>query len=346
MALIKCPDCKKKVSSNADKCPYCGCPVKETLEKKKSGGGCSSIVFGVLATIYVIYMIFGNGEHEEKKEAEKNYAEAQFEQTPTPTPTPMPKAVSPKDSTSLFCLDLYENYEKYEEQYITISVPIKWAYENTVEIEGDNLGNFNITLLEPRNDLKNGDYVTVTGLVEGCFSDSVHIKNANISRVGEVAQKRYEKWLKRYSEKTGRILDLDYATEEEYKAACQEMFFEDLTYSTESLKGKYVKVRMYIQENGVMSPDMLYDAAWMELIQQYHLDRSYCLCGVYSKETDTYGSGGQMGLFFPLDFGYTGTDFLPGEYITVYGKIIAYNVDYWDGHNSAYFVPRYIDSES
>ncbi len=36
MALIKCPECKKKVSDQCENCPKCGYPIKENIEKKNS----------------------------------------------------------------------------------------------------------------------------------------------------------------------------------------------------------------------------------------------------------------------------------------------------------------------
>lgn len=33
MALIKCPECGKEISSKADKCPNCGCPVDDIIQK-------------------------------------------------------------------------------------------------------------------------------------------------------------------------------------------------------------------------------------------------------------------------------------------------------------------------
>ena len=35
MALIKCPECKKEFSNQAEKCPNCGCPVHQIMEKQK-----------------------------------------------------------------------------------------------------------------------------------------------------------------------------------------------------------------------------------------------------------------------------------------------------------------------
>lgn len=29
MAMIKCPECGKKISDKAGKCPKCGCPINE-----------------------------------------------------------------------------------------------------------------------------------------------------------------------------------------------------------------------------------------------------------------------------------------------------------------------------
>ena len=35
MALISCPECQKKISSRAEACPECGCPVPIACEKGK-----------------------------------------------------------------------------------------------------------------------------------------------------------------------------------------------------------------------------------------------------------------------------------------------------------------------
>ena len=46
MAMIKCRECGKDVSNQADACPHCGCPVKkadaiiEAAEKKKTENLC------------------------------------------------------------------------------------------------------------------------------------------------------------------------------------------------------------------------------------------------------------------------------------------------------------------
>lgn len=37
MALIKCNDCSKEVSSNASNCPYCGNPINTAVKCPKCG---------------------------------------------------------------------------------------------------------------------------------------------------------------------------------------------------------------------------------------------------------------------------------------------------------------------
>ncbi len=61
MALIKCRECGKEISSEAKACPNCGCPVNMILQedkavKEKNGkaGCCSGCLIGVL--IFVILM--------------------------------------------------------------------------------------------------------------------------------------------------------------------------------------------------------------------------------------------------------------------------------------------------
>lgn len=33
MALVKCSECGKEISSKATACPYCGCPIEDTVKE-------------------------------------------------------------------------------------------------------------------------------------------------------------------------------------------------------------------------------------------------------------------------------------------------------------------------
>lgn len=57
MSLIKCPECKKEVSTDAKMCPGCGYAVKAAISKKKRGNRLA--ILGVLFLMFVfISMLF------------------------------------------------------------------------------------------------------------------------------------------------------------------------------------------------------------------------------------------------------------------------------------------------
>lgn len=136
-------------------------------------------------------------------------------------------------------------------------------------------------------------------------------------------------------------VDMDSLSEEEYKEKCTEMWYEDITFSKEDLEGEYVKVDLYVEDQGIMDP---YNSLIYDKIKEYNLSTSCCLTGIYSKDTDSYGSGGDVGIMFSDDYGFKSSDYVPGTYLTIYGKIIDYGIDRWSGHNSAWFMPKYIEN--
>lgn len=51
MPLIACPDCKKQVSSEAEKCPHCGRTVKE---KQTATGLVAAIIIGLVVGVLLL----------------------------------------------------------------------------------------------------------------------------------------------------------------------------------------------------------------------------------------------------------------------------------------------------
>ena len=47
MALIKCPECGKEISSNAVACPNCGNPVPKKIASMQNHGGYKSLGLSV-----------------------------------------------------------------------------------------------------------------------------------------------------------------------------------------------------------------------------------------------------------------------------------------------------------
>lgn len=66
MALIKCPECGKEISSSATNCPNCGHPiapkqqevVEKTIIKEKKKGGCLTALVAVLLLFILFVIIF------------------------------------------------------------------------------------------------------------------------------------------------------------------------------------------------------------------------------------------------------------------------------------------------
>jgi len=54
MALIKCKECNKDISSEANSCPHCGYVLKPTVVKKKKKYGCFTLVIGTIIVLMVI----------------------------------------------------------------------------------------------------------------------------------------------------------------------------------------------------------------------------------------------------------------------------------------------------
>ena len=57
MALIKCPECGKEVSSGAESCPNCGHPISKKGKKKKKGSCLSVILFIIIAFVALFILM-------------------------------------------------------------------------------------------------------------------------------------------------------------------------------------------------------------------------------------------------------------------------------------------------
>ena len=56
MSLISCPDCKAKVSYQAEKCPSCGRVIKQ---RQTAGGLLAAVILGLLGA-YAVYWFLAN----------------------------------------------------------------------------------------------------------------------------------------------------------------------------------------------------------------------------------------------------------------------------------------------
>lgn len=79
MALIKCPECGKEISSEAKFCPGCGKPQTKPKGTPlyKSGVFWAFVVGGIIAAALVIYVIVGFNQGVEEYRQSDEYKEMQ-----------------------------------------------------------------------------------------------------------------------------------------------------------------------------------------------------------------------------------------------------------------------------
>lgn len=146
------------------------------------------------------------------------------------------------------------------------------------------------------------------------------------------------------SQASGPIASTDQVlSEDEYKALCEELWYDDIFFSKESLNGKYVKLYLFIEEEKLITADdMIYDSLVSTFVHDHDLERTYYECGVLRQNTNSY-VGGQIELFIPKDSNCLPDDFGVEKKIVLYGEIINYSTVTWDGYNECGVIPRYIE---
>ena len=122
MALIKCPECGKKVSDSATSCPNCGHPLmtkrqnvervvekRTVIKQKKKGHGCLTTILFAVLIIAVIGMAASSGD----KKGDSSAAESKEPITYT--------AYSVNDMMNDLSSNAMAASDKYKDQYLEIT---------------------------------------------------------------------------------------------------------------------------------------------------------------------------------------------------------------------------------
>lgn len=131
-------------------------------------------------------------------------------------------------------------------------------------------------------------------------------------------------------------------SEEEYKNMCLELWYDDIFFSEDNLEGEYVKLELFIEEAKYFKADSIYNSTIVDFVNKYNLQRNLYACGVLREDADSY-VGGQIYLYFSDDYSYKASDYETGQEITIYGEIVDYSTNTWDGYNVCGIIPRYIE---
>lgn len=128
----------------------------------------------------------------------------------------------------------------------------------------------------------------------------------------------------------------------DYKSKCEELWYDDIFFSKESLMGKYVKLYLFVEEEYFITIDDMMSTQVNSFMQEHDLERTFYKCGVLHEGTNSY-VGGQIDLFIPSDSDCLPDGFGVEKKIVLYGEIINYSTATWDGYNECGVIPQYIE---
>ena len=132
-------------------------------------------------------------------------------------------------------------------------------------------------------------------------------------------------------------------TEQEYKAACKELFYDDVFFGKEDLEGKYVKLNVFLTKKYYFTIDDTYKSVYQKHNKKYNLNRDFYDCSVLRKEENSYAGKGKIYMWFSDNYTLNPNDFKVGDKITVYAEVVSWSDSSIDGFNELIIIPKYIE---
>lgn len=132
-------------------------------------------------------------------------------------------------------------------------------------------------------------------------------------------------------------------SEEYYKSNCQEMFYDDVFFGDNLSVGNHVKLYLMVSENYYFTADAFYSDSFNSLMDRWSLYRDFKKCSVLRENEKVYAGVGKVDLYFSNNYDYDPNNYDLGDKIIVYGEVINFHKDYWDGYNDVIIIPKYIE---
>lgn len=134
-------------------------------------------------------------------------------------------------------------------------------------------------------------------------------------------------------------------TEDEYKAQCKELYYDDVFFEDDLLSINYVKLHLMISESYYFKMDTIYNSSFSELMDKWSLYRDFYKCSVLRQNENSYAGVGKIDLYFSSNYELNPDNYDLGNKVIVYGEVISFSKDYWDGYNNVIIIPKYIENE-
>jgi hypothetical protein len=133
-------------------------------------------------------------------------------------------------------------------------------------------------------------------------------------------------------------------TEDEYKALCAEIYYDEVFFGDTDLENTYVKLHLFLSEKYYFTNDNMLSDTWKNYDDKYDLNRDFYKCCVLREGTTSY-VGMQINMWFSNKNELSPDDYKTGQKIIVYAKVISWSNNTMNGYNSITIIPKYVEFE-
>ena len=134
---------------------------------------------------------------------------------------------------------------------------------------------------------------------------------------------------------------MSYLDEDKYKFVCEQMDYNHIMFTNESLTDKYVKLDIKLTNQYELSSKDMKNESISKVVKAYNLQERF-FTGVVMDKDEEYGKE-KIYIYFSKDFDLKSGNYKVGDKITAYGLIVNCKNNEAGSYNSISFIPRFIE---
>lgn len=317
MALIKCRECEKDFSDKANACPKCGCLTSFSISSYNSAINDTAQKFNLyLDNKLLLKNIIDKYSTKDKPKMIKELRCA--------------KSLTLEEATAVI-----DAYIENGQNLLNNDTELKKYIENKNKKRANkSIKSFLI-------------FIVILFLIAHFFGKDKSKDTEQITETSGTQEDISQQYVFYTNEKIeDALVTAEPAeiilTEEEYKLKCSELYYDEVFFGDTDLEGTYVKLDLMLSEKYFFTVDDLYKNSFQELSEGRQINRDFYKCCVLRKDEDSY-VGRQIELWFNDDYGLDIDSLEVGQKIIIYGEVISWSNNTWDGYNSVRVIPKYLE---
>lgn len=134
---------------------------------------------------------------------------------------------------------------------------------------------------------------------------------------------------------------MSYLDEDKYKFVCEQMDYNHIMFTNESLTDKYAKLDIKLTNQYELSSKDMKNESISKVVKAYNLQERF-FTGVVKDKDEEYGKE-KIYIYFSKDFDLKSGNYKVGDKITAYGLIVNCKNNGVGSYNSISFIPRFIE---